>query len=168
MSQCRTKRQKRWKKKKERKKKCLVDKHFPLPIMSGRSKGGKAKSKTRSPRAGLQFPVGRVHRLLRNGNYSERVFVSEFLFAFLRILEQSKRQVSLSFYMCQTAFTGFENSGLCILCMSRPQIKAAPKRFVAQGHTVAVWSAWTPFSWQPARLDFEHSTFSSKFYLTTV
>ena len=28
--------------------------------------------------------------------------------------------------------------------------------FVAQGHTVAVWSAWTPFSWQPARLDFEH------------
>ena len=33
--------------------------------------------------------------------------------------------------------------------------------FVAQGHTVAVWSAWTPFSWQPARLDFEHLTFSS-------
>ncbi len=44
-------------------------------IMSGRGKGGKAraKSKTRSARAGLQFPVGRVHRLLRNGNYSERV-----------------------------------------------------------------------------------------------
>uniref|UniRef100_A0A8B9XUT4 Histone H2A n=1 Tax=Bos mutus grunniens TaxID=30521 RepID=A0A8B9XUT4_BOSMU len=28
---------------------------------------------TRSSRAGLQFPVGRVHRLLRKGNYSERV-----------------------------------------------------------------------------------------------
>ncbi len=43
--------------------------------MSGRGKGGKAraKAKTRSARAGLQFPVGRVHRLLRNGNYSERV-----------------------------------------------------------------------------------------------
>ncbi|XP_007629899.1 histone H2A, sperm [Cricetulus griseus] len=27
----------------------------------------------RSSRAGLQFPVGRVHRLLRKGNYSERV-----------------------------------------------------------------------------------------------
>ena len=40
--------------------------------------------------------------------------------------------------------------------------------FVAQGHTAAVWSAWTPFSWQPARLDFEHLTFSSNFYLTTV
>ena len=38
--------------------------------------------------------------------------------------------------------------------------------FVAQGHTVAVWSAWTPFSWQPARLDFEHLTFSSNFSLT--
>ncbi|XP_072525661.1 uncharacterized protein [Salminus brasiliensis] len=45
-------------------------------IMSGRGKtGGKAraKAKTRSSRAGLQFPVGRVHRLLRKGNYAERV-----------------------------------------------------------------------------------------------
>lgn len=43
--------------------------------MSGRGKGGKAraKAKSRSARAGLQFPVGRVHRLLRSGNYSERV-----------------------------------------------------------------------------------------------
>ncbi|KTG04439.1 hypothetical protein cypCar_00049825 [Cyprinus carpio] len=43
--------------------------------MSGRGKtGGKAraKAKTRSSRAGLQFPVGRVHRLLRKGNYAER------------------------------------------------------------------------------------------------
>nr|CAB3251615.1 late histone H2A.2.2 [Phallusia mammillata] len=48
--------------------------------MSGRGKGksgtGKptgTKSKSRSSRAGLQFPVGRVHRMLRRGNYSERV-----------------------------------------------------------------------------------------------
>ncbi|CAI9739625.1 histone H2A-like [Octopus vulgaris] len=33
----------------------------------------KAKCKTRSSRAGLQFPVGRIHRLLRKGNYSKRV-----------------------------------------------------------------------------------------------
>ncbi|CAJ0946372.1 unnamed protein product [Ranitomeya imitator] len=47
-----------------------------IAIMSGRGKqGGKvrAKAKTRSSRAGLQFPVGRVHRLLRKGNYAERV-----------------------------------------------------------------------------------------------
>ena len=31
------------------------------------------KSKTRSTRAGLQFPVGRIHRYLKRGNYSERV-----------------------------------------------------------------------------------------------
>ncbi|XP_042610272.1 histone H2A-like [Cyprinus carpio] len=46
--------------------------------MSGRGKtGGKAraKAKTRSSRAGLQFPVGRVHRLLRKGNYAERLAV---------------------------------------------------------------------------------------------
>ena len=43
--------------------------------MSGRGKGSKLKSKpkSRSSRAGLQFPVGRVHRLLRTGNYSQRV-----------------------------------------------------------------------------------------------
>merc|ERR1712142_285499 len=37
----------------------------------GISRGGKAMS--RSSRAGLQFPVGRIHRLLRKGNYAERV-----------------------------------------------------------------------------------------------
>ncbi|XP_073502273.1 histone H2A type 1-like [Phyllobates terribilis] len=47
-----------------------------LLALSGRGKqGGKicAKAKTRSSRAGLQFPVGRVHRLLRKGHYAERV-----------------------------------------------------------------------------------------------
>ncbi|KZS08023.1 Histone H2A.V [Daphnia magna] len=44
-------------------------------VMSGRGKGGKVKgkSKTRSSRAGLQFPVGRIHRMLRKGSYAERV-----------------------------------------------------------------------------------------------
>ncbi|XP_065158125.1 histone H2A-like [Atheta coriaria] len=43
--------------------------------MSGRGKGGKTRavSKSRSIRAGLQFPVGRIHRLLRKGNYAERI-----------------------------------------------------------------------------------------------
>ena len=39
------------------------------------NKGGKvrAKAQNRSTRAGLTFPVGRIHRLLRKGNYAERV-----------------------------------------------------------------------------------------------
>lgn len=43
--------------------------------MSGRGKGkaNKAKSTTRSSRAGLQFPVGRIHRHLKKGNYSQRI-----------------------------------------------------------------------------------------------
>ncbi|XP_071477513.1 late histone H2A.2.2-like [Diadema setosum] len=43
--------------------------------MSGRGKGAKSKSKakSRSSRAGLQFPVGRVHRFLKKGNYGSRV-----------------------------------------------------------------------------------------------
>merc|ERR1719341_968293 len=46
-----------------------------LQTMSGRGKGGKVKgkAKSRSSRAGLQFPVGRIHRLLRKGNYAKRV-----------------------------------------------------------------------------------------------
>ena len=43
--------------------------------MSGRGKGGKKKGKavSRSSKAGLQFPVGRIHRLLRKGNYAKRI-----------------------------------------------------------------------------------------------
>jgi len=49
--------------------------------MSGKGKGGRGKNKkggkgtqqTRSSRAGLQFPVGRVNRYLRQGGYSKRV-----------------------------------------------------------------------------------------------
>lgn len=43
--------------------------------MSGRGKGGKAKAKakSRSARAGLQFPVSRIHRYLRKGNYANRI-----------------------------------------------------------------------------------------------
>ena len=42
--------------------------------MSVRGEGEKVKSnsKTHSSRAGLKFPVGRIHRLLRKGNYAER------------------------------------------------------------------------------------------------
>ena len=41
----------------------------------GKAKGGKVggNAKTRSSRAGLQFPVGRIHRFIRKGNYAERV-----------------------------------------------------------------------------------------------
>lgn len=48
--------------------------------MSTTGKGGKAKGKTasskqvsRSARAGLQFPVGRISRFLKHGRYSERI-----------------------------------------------------------------------------------------------
>ncbi|XP_008423978.1 late histone H2A.2.2-like [Poecilia reticulata] len=46
--------------------------------MSGRGKKAVPKLKSavsRSSRSGLTFPVGRVHRLLRNSNYAKRVGV---------------------------------------------------------------------------------------------
>ncbi|KAI8800557.1 histone H2A.x [Cladochytrium replicatum] len=52
-------------------------------MAGGKATGGKGKSssssadkklgKSRSARAGLQFPVGRIHRLLRKGNYAQRI-----------------------------------------------------------------------------------------------
>ncbi|KAF8661314.1 hypothetical protein AX16_001411 [Volvariella volvacea WC 439] len=37
------------------------------------SKKGDGKNQSRSERAGLQFPVGRVHRILKHGNYAQRI-----------------------------------------------------------------------------------------------
>ncbi|XP_074797205.1 histone H2A.J-like [Natator depressus] len=47
-----------------------------IPVTSGHGKQGVtvwAKAKSHSSHVGLQFPVGWVHRLLRKGNYEERV-----------------------------------------------------------------------------------------------
>merc|ERR1712112_443301 len=56
---------------------CLIKKVIDEDLinfkMSGRGKAEKKKAKSRSSRAGLSFPVGRVHRLLKKGNYAERV-----------------------------------------------------------------------------------------------
>ena len=55
----------------------LVTPSLSLQVMSsgGKSSGdsGKAKAQSRSARAGLQFPVGRIHRLLRRGHYAKRI-----------------------------------------------------------------------------------------------
>ena len=40
---------------------------------SGKASSSESKSQSRSAKAGLQFPVGRVHRLLKRGNYAQRV-----------------------------------------------------------------------------------------------
>ena len=40
---------------------------------TGGKGGADAKSISRSSKAGLQFPVGRIHRLLKKGNYAQRV-----------------------------------------------------------------------------------------------
>merc|ERR1712087_1018294 len=39
----------------------------------GKASGAKSSAQSRSSKAGLAFPVGRVHRLLRKGNYAQRV-----------------------------------------------------------------------------------------------
>ncbi|XP_044491301.1 histone H2AX-like [Mangifera indica] len=49
-----------------------------MSSQGGATKGGRGKSKssksvTRSQKAGLQFPVGRIARFLKKGRYAERV-----------------------------------------------------------------------------------------------
>lgn len=39
----------------------------------GASKTTKTEAHSRSSKAGLQFPVGRIHRMLKDGNYADRV-----------------------------------------------------------------------------------------------
>ena len=39
----------------------------------GKKEARKGTGSTRSDKAGLQFPVGRIHRFLRKGNYAQRV-----------------------------------------------------------------------------------------------
>ncbi len=39
----------------------------------GKGKKGSGKSISRSTRAGLQFPVGRVARYMRKGGYTKRI-----------------------------------------------------------------------------------------------
>ena len=54
---------------------------FSLTSMSGKGKGGRGKTvvktkrsqKSRSEKAGLQFPVGRIARHLRKGRYASRI-----------------------------------------------------------------------------------------------
>ena len=69
--------------------------------MTGRGKGAakggvKAKPKSRSSRAGITFPVGRVQRLLRKGHYSERLGGGAAVYL-AAVLEYLTAEVSLIF-----------------------------------------------------------------------
>uniref|UniRef100_A0A8C0UFG9 Histone H2A n=1 Tax=Cyanistes caeruleus TaxID=156563 RepID=A0A8C0UFG9_CYACU len=56
------------------------------------SSKARAKAKSHSSRAGLQFPAGRVYRLLRRGHYSERVGTTSLVH--LAAVSQATRHVN--------------------------------------------------------------------------
>lgn len=63
---------------------------------AGRKAGGpKKKSVTRSVKAGLQFPVGRIGRYLKKGRYSQRVGSGAPVYL-AAVLEYLAAEVSLS------------------------------------------------------------------------
>ena len=88
------------------------------------------KSKTRSFRAGLQFPVGRVHRFLRKGHYADRIgsgapvylaAVLEYLSAeILELAGNAAQQESKSSSTCRTQRRGIEQTFVwCYHCCWR-------------------------------------------------
>lgn len=98
--------------------------------MSGKGKGGRGekKSTTSSAKAGLQFPVGRIGRYLRQGKYATRMgagapvylaAVLEYLCA--EILElagnaaRDNKKVRLVVVMCGVLYIGRRSRAGCIV-----------------------------------------------------
>ena len=78
--------------------------------MSGKGKAGKSggkaaggdsssKSQSRSAKAGLQFPVGRVHRLLKKGNYAQRVGAGA-PGKYICFMTRARRLICFSLFQC--------------------------------------------------------------------
>lgn len=51
----------------------MTDRHTAADAAAAKRVGKKRFTQSRSSRAGLQFPVGRVHRHLRQGRYAARI-----------------------------------------------------------------------------------------------
>ena len=75
----------------------------------GKSKGS-AKSVSRSSKAGLQFPVGRIARFLKAGKYAERVGAGApvYLAAVLEYL--AAEVLLLNTYSCSSSLRFFSDS----------------------------------------------------------
>ena len=120
--------------------------------MAGKGKGGRgktgAKAQSRSSRAGLQFPVGRIARYLKQGKFAERVgagapvylaAVLEYLAA--EVLELAgnaakdnkktriipRRRVSISCHVLTRYISTIPH--LCLLLLHMPTLEMCGKRF---------------------------------------
>ena len=84
---------------------------------AGGRKGGGPKKKpvSRSVKAGLQFPVGRIGRYLKKGRYSQRVGTGAPVYL-AAVLEYLAAEVLAFWHRCliTRGFTGFRISGLGI------------------------------------------------------
>ncbi len=53
----------------------MVEKNIATTTVMKQADGGRNKSTTSSTKAGLQFPVARIARYLKEGRYAERLSV---------------------------------------------------------------------------------------------
>lgn len=65
----------------------------------GRGKPKASKSVSRSHKAGLQFPVGRIARFLKSGKYAERVGAGAPVYL-SAVLEYLAAEVCCNYYYC--------------------------------------------------------------------
>lgn len=72
----------------------------------GRGKPKSSKSVSRSQKAGLQFPVGRIARFLKAGKYAERVGAGAPVYL-SAVLEYLSAEVSILFRSCTISLLFF-------------------------------------------------------------
>lgn len=84
----------------------------------GRGKPKASKSVTRSQKAGLQFPVGRIARFLKAGKYAERVGAGAPVYL-SAVLEYLAAEVRLVFVKMLFSICSFHFEILVCLCATR-------------------------------------------------
>ena len=135
---------------------------FPETTMAGRGKslgaGAAKKATSRSSKAGLQFPVGRIARFLKAGKYAERVgagapvylaAVLEYLAAevCLMFLSEISQAVSLFARMNSCFVAEKTEEGERRIFQSLSRILAFWPRFLVFCHFSVVYCSTIRFSW---------------------
>ena len=93
--------------------------------MSGRGKSSGKKAVSRSAKAGLQFPVGRIARFLKNGKYATRVGAGAPVYL-AAVLEYLAAEVSLALAML---FVCPSSSDVLVVCIFVSVVRSRASNF---------------------------------------
>ena len=133
--------------------------------MAGRGKtlgsGAAKKATSRSSKAGLQFPVGRIARFLKAGKYAERVGAGApvYLAAVLEYLAAEVNHLLLKFHRSPKSRVGFGSVRVrvrvmtdlwliwCFRCWNWPETPQGTTKRLGSCHDTSNWRWETTRSW---------------------